>query len=111
MLNVENEFCIVHTTSDSQDLADKIANELVARKLASCVQIHPITSVYRWNGAVQREQELELTIKTTISRWTDVRDAIQELHSYDVPQIVCVPILSTSDAYGQWIRDETIADN
>lgn len=97
---------IVLSTAGSEDEALKIARSLVERKLAACVNIVPrIVSIYRWQGKVEESQEWLLLIKTTKEAFPLVRDAIQELHSYDVPECVEISIEDGTSAYLQWIED------
>jgi periplasmic divalent cation tolerance protein len=80
----------------------------VGERLAACVNVHaPMTSIYRWEGKVEEAQEHQLTIKTTASRTADVIARIQELHPYDVPEILVLPVADGGDAYLRWIREMT----
>jgi periplasmic divalent cation tolerance protein len=95
---------IVFTTTGSQQEARKIARTLVERRLAACVSIVPqIESVYRWQANVDTAQEWLLLIKTTANAWERVRSAIRELHSYELPECVCLDIEDGSSAYLDWI--------
>jgi periplasmic divalent cation tolerance protein len=95
---------VVFMTSANADEARRIANELVERQLAACVQILPkIESVYRWNGEVQRETEFLLLAKTTAAQFDDLERAVREIHSYDTPEIVAVPLAHVSEPYRVWL--------
>jgi periplasmic divalent cation tolerance protein len=97
---------IVLTTTGSEDEARKIASHLVEQKLAACVNIVPrIESIYRWQGKVESAQEWLLLIKTTAERFPAVREAIRELHSYELPECVVLPIEDGSPAYLQWLEE------
>lgn len=97
---------IVLSTAGSEEEARKIAHDLVERRLAACVNIVPqIESVYRWQGKMESSREWLLLIKTTAAKFEAVRDAIRELHSYDLPECICVDIEDGSAAYLQWIAD------
>ena len=97
---------VVFMTSGNADEARRIANELVERRLAACVQILPeIESVYRWEGEVQRETEILLLAKTTAARFDDLEKAVREIHSYDTPEIVAVPMARISEPYRAWLMD------
>jgi periplasmic divalent cation tolerance protein len=97
---------IVLTTTGSQDEARKIARALVERHLAACVNIvAPVESVYRWQGKVESAQEWLLIIKTSAERSAQVRDAIRELHSYELPECIMLAIEDGSPAYLKWIED------
>jgi periplasmic divalent cation tolerance protein len=97
---------IVLSTAGSEEEARKIAQALVERRLAACVNIvGPIHSVYRWKGAVGSAPEHLLIIKTTESAFPRVCDAIRELHSYEVPECVMLPIEAGSEEYLKWITE------
>ena len=99
---------IVLSTAGSEDEARKIAQALVGRRLAACVNIlGPIHSVYRWKGAVESAPEHLLIIKTTVSAFSRVRDAIRELHSYELPECVVLSVETGSEDYLRWI-DESV---
>ena len=97
---------IVLTTATSDEEAYKIAHHLVERRLAACVNVVPqITSVYRWQGKVEEAREWLLIVKTTDAAFAAVRDAIAEVHSYDVPECICLPIEDGSPSYLKWIGE------
>lgn len=97
---------VVLTTAGSMEEANKIADALVERRLAACVNVTgPITSVYRWQGKVERAQEWLLLIKTTAGVADAVGDAIKELHSYELPECVVLPIESGSEEYLDWVGE------
>jgi periplasmic divalent cation tolerance protein len=97
---------IVLSTAGSRDEARKIARALVERRLAACVNIvAPVESVYRWQGEVENAEEWLLIIKTTAQAFSKVREAICELHSYDLPECVLLSIEDGSKAYLEWIAE------
>lgn len=97
---------IVLSTAGSEDEARKVAQHLVERRLAACVNIVPkIESVYRWQGKVESSQEWLLLIKTSVEKFPAVRDAIRELHSYELPECMMVSIEDGSAEYLAWIAD------
>lgn len=97
---------LVLTTAGSQEEAQKIARALVERRLAACVNIVPqIHSVYRWKEKAEEAQEWLLVIKTTSQAFTGVRDAIKEIHSYELPECICVAVEDGSPEYLQWITE------
>jgi len=99
---------IVLTTAGSEEEARKVAQHLVEHRLAACVNIiAPIESVYRWQGKVESTREWLLLVKTTATAFSAVRSAIAELHSYDLPECVCLAIEDGSPAYLQWIAEST----
>ena len=95
---------IVLSTAGSEEEARKIARYLVESRLAACVNIVPrIESVYRWEGKVESNHEWLLVIKTTGERFPAVRDAIRELHSYELPECLAISIEDGSTDYLEWI--------
>jgi periplasmic divalent cation tolerance protein len=95
---------LVLTTAGSKEEARKIGRALVERLLAACVNIVPhVRSIYRWEGEVEEAEEWLLIIKTTRAAFERTRDAICELHSYDVPECICLPIEDGSVEYLSWI--------
>jgi periplasmic divalent cation tolerance protein len=98
---------IVLTTAGSMDEARRIAEALVNRKLAACVNIVPrIMSIYRWKGKVEEAEEWMLLIKTAAG-FEPVRDAILEMHSYELPECMSISIEDGSPDYLQWLEDST----
>jgi periplasmic divalent cation tolerance protein len=97
---------IVLSTAGSEEEARAIAHALVERRLAACVNIVSLlASVYRWEGKVDNAQEWLLIIKTTQAAFPKVRDAIAELHSYDLPECVMLAIEDGSAEYLKWIEE------
>ena len=95
---------IVLTTAGSDDEARKLAQALVERRLAACVNIvSQVESVYRWQGKVESAAEWLLVIKTTTGAFESVRDAVRELHSYDLPECVMLGVDGGSEPYLDWI--------
>jgi periplasmic divalent cation tolerance protein len=97
---------LVLTTCGSLEEARSIAHTLVERQLAACVNIAPqIESVYRWQGEIETATECLLLIKTTQDACDRLRDALSELHSYEVPECIQIAIEDGSAAYLEWIRE------
>jgi periplasmic divalent cation tolerance protein len=97
---------LVLTTAGSNEEARKIGRALVDRLLAACVNIIPqIGSIYRWEGEIEEAEEWLLIIKTTGAAFERVRDAINELHSYEVPECISVSIENGSLAYLNWVGE------
>jgi periplasmic divalent cation tolerance protein len=95
---------IVLSTAGSEDEARKIARHLVDNQLAACVNIVPqIESIYRWQGKVESSREWLMLIKTTAEKFPAVRDAIRELHSYELPECIAIGIEDGSADYLEWI--------
>jgi len=92
------------TTASSREEADTIASELVSRRLAACVNVlGPISSVYRWHGEVEHSDEYLLLIKSTGAQTVPIQEAIRELHSYQVPELICIAIEAGLESYLDWI--------
>lgn len=99
---------LVLTTTGSESEAKRIAEILVERRLAACVNIVPrIHSVYRWQDNVESAEEYLLVAKTTQDKETQVQAAIHELHSYELPECISIGIEGGSAAYLNWIADST----
>jgi periplasmic divalent cation tolerance protein len=102
---------IVTTTADRAD-AERIAASVVAKQIAACAQVSgPLESTYHWKGQVETSEEWSCTIKTLRRLFADVEQAIRELHSYEEPEIVAVPIVEGSPSYLQWIADSVIGES
>jgi len=99
-------FAIYITTKDEEE-AKKIGKALVEEKLAACVNIHPIESIYRWEGKVQEEGEAAMFVKTKAELADKVIQRVKELHSYEVPCIVCFPIEKGNPDFLKWIEEST----
>ena len=98
----------VSTTVESQVEAQRIAETLVAERLAACVQVTgPLLSLYRWEGVVTRATEWCCTAKTSETRLPTLLQRMRALHSYQVPEIVALPISDGDPAYLDWVRRES----
>lgn len=101
---------LVFTNLPDRAAAEKLADALVEKRLAACVNIlSPCRSVYRWQGAVQREEEHPVLIKTTREAYAALEAQIRALHPYELPEIIAVPIERGLPAYLDWVNAETAA--
>jgi periplasmic divalent cation tolerance protein len=100
----------VVTTVANRAEAQAMARSLVERRLAACVQISQIESVYRWQGEVQHDDECRLVVKTTRERYPQVERAIRELHSYELPAIHALAFAALYAPYGEWIAQSCEAE-
>ncbi len=100
-------FALVMTTCGDKANAETIATRLVEERLSACVQIFPIASVYRWEGAVQHAQEWMLFCKIKSNDYASVEAAIRAAHTYSNPEIVEVGIAKGAKAYLDWIASAT----
>lgn len=98
---------VVITTIDSLEQARKIATTLVDRKLAACVQISSIESVYAWQGSTQNDAEFRLLVKTLAERYADVETVIRDLHTYDLPGIYALETAEIFGPYADWVADNS----
>jgi periplasmic divalent cation tolerance protein len=87
--------------------AEKIARALVEERLAACVNVVPgVMSVYRWKGVVEKENELMLVIKTTGERVEHLKARLLELHPYELPEVVVIPVVGGHKAYLDWLEEQ-----
>jgi periplasmic divalent cation tolerance protein len=99
-----SEHAVVMSTASSADEAQRIADALVERRLAACVNVLPgVRSTYRWKGAIERADEWLLVVKTRRERFEEVAAAIRELHSYEVPEVVMLELTGGDPRYLAWI--------
>lgn len=98
---------VVLVTCGSEEEARSIARELVHNRSAACVNIlaNPVRSIYRWKGSVEEAEERLLIIKTTRRHFRGVQSAIARLHSYEVPEVIALPITAGSKDYLEWLAD------
>ncbi|WP_153161822.1 divalent-cation tolerance protein CutA [Zoogloea sp. 1C4] len=102
------ETLLVLTNLPDADSAKQVARQLVEQRLAACVNILPAcTSVYRWNDAVESATEVPVLIKTTLARYPALQAALTEVHPYELPEIIAVPLHEGLPAYLAWVGAET----
>jgi periplasmic divalent cation tolerance protein len=108
ILGMSAEHVIVTSTTDNEQAARALAARAIDAKLGACAQVvGPITSVFRWEGEVQTEQEWRVEIKTTADRVPALTEHIKATHSYDVPEIIATPIIGGSPEYLSWLVEAT----
>ena len=99
---------LVLTNLPDRAVAEKLADLLIAKNLAACVNIlAPCRSVYRWNDAVQHDEEHPMLIKTTAERYAALEHALRAAHPYELPEIIAVPVVAGHAPYLDWVRDST----
>lgn len=97
---------IIFVTAASRRECKKIARHLVETKLAACVNVsQPIESIYRWEGKIADEREFLLIIKSTGELFPEIEAEISKIHSYQTPEIICLPVIEGSRNYLQWVSD------
>jgi periplasmic divalent cation tolerance protein len=103
---------LIYSTFPSPEAAEAVAQELVERRLAACVNILPgMTSIYRWEGAIARDSEAVMIIKTRAGAAGQAIAAVKARHSYANPALVVLPIIGGSDEYLRWLEVETAAND
>lgn len=103
----ESDYVQVITTAGSAEEADRLSAGLVERNLAACVQVSgPITSRYRWRGELEVDEEWWCVAKSERRLFPEIERAIEEIHSYDEPEIVAVPVAEGSAGYLGWISEQ-----
>ncbi len=101
------DYIQVVTTTERKEDAQRIARALVEARLAACVQIvGPITSTYRWKGAIETAEEWQCAAKSRQDLFAQIDEAIRAIHPYEVPEILAVPIAAGSSAYLEWLEAE-----
>ena len=99
---------LVLTNVPERAVAERLADMLVEKRLAACVNIlAPCRSVYRWKGAVQHDEEHPMLIKTTVERYPALEQALRAAHPYELPEIIAVPVERGLPAYLEWLAAET----
>jgi periplasmic divalent cation tolerance protein len=105
---MENDCVVVWTTIGSTADGRGMASILVTERLAACVNVLPeMESFYRWKGQVEDDRERQLIMKTTAARVAALKARVHELHDYEVPEFIVMPIVGGSEAYLNWIREST----
>ena len=100
-------FSDIYVTTPTLKEAKRIAHAIIQEKLGACANIHPITSVYKWHGNIEQEEEFAVTIKTKTSLVEMATARLRELHSYEIPCIISFTIDSGWSKYLDWIAEET----
>jgi periplasmic divalent cation tolerance protein len=108
MVSMADEFVVVLMTLPAEGDSATFASALVEDRLAACVNVlPPMQSIYRWTDGVEQETERQLVIKTTRARVAALWERVRQLHPYDVPEFVVLPVVDGNDAYLRWIADAT----
>lgn len=103
-------YIVVFITVPSPEEGEKIAKALVEKRLAACVNIiHGLRSIYRWEGKICDDKELLLIAKTTKGLFKELEHEVKSLHSYNIPEIIALPIVNGSRDYLDWIDENTVS--
>lgn len=101
-------FLTVMTTTDSAAKAETLARGAIEARVAACAQISaPVTSVYRWDGAVETAQEWQVLFKTAAARYEALEAYLLQAHDYDTPEIIATPVTRGGAGYLAWVTEET----
>ena len=105
------DFVQVTTTFPDERTARQVASRAVQERLAACAQVQgPISSIYRWKGEMEQEEEWYCHFKTMFARLPALEARLRELHPYEVPEIIALPILQADPKYLEWIQEELETD-
>ena len=96
----------VVTTTDQKESAEKLANYVVEKQLAACVQISTCLSVYRWQGKIENAEEYHCTMKSRADLYPELEKAIRKIHNYEVPEIIATEISNGGSDYFEWLETE-----
>jgi len=102
---VTNKYAVVLTTCSNEDDMKKIIKSLLEKKLAACIQTHPINSFYTWNGSLCNEKEIFLLIKCKSEFFDSIKNEILKNHSYEIPEIILLPVSDGYEKYFNWIDE------
>lgn len=106
-----DDVIVIFITAANQGEAVCLAEMLVTARLAACVQVLPgIESIYRWQGKIERQEEVLLIAKTMRARFEDLEREVRALHSYETPEIVAISVVAGSSPYLDWLRDNVGAE-
>lgn len=100
-------YCLVYIVTKDEDEAKRIGKALVNERLAACVNLHPIESIFRWQGEVSQEKEVAVFAKTRAELVDELTKRVKELHSYEVPCIVALPMEKGNPDFLEWISQST----
>jgi periplasmic divalent cation tolerance protein len=106
MSSSSTNYGIVLVTASSEAEANSIAEALVHSKLAACVSVMPIRSLYTWKDKLYNEAEWQLVVKTDLNSFAQIEAKIRSMHSYEVPEIIALPIVQGSPPYLQWVTEQ-----
>lgn len=98
---------MVNTSVDNEEVARKIAKQVLSKRLAACVHIHPrMTSLYWWKGEIVSDSEYLISMKSDRTMFGSLAEEIRSVHPYEVPELIATDIVEVDQAYGDWMRDE-----
>ncbi len=101
----EHDYSVILTTAGSAEEAESLAKELVERKLVACAQLLPISSIYTWEGKIEKDSEVLLLLKVRADLYEEIESYILENHSYDTPEVLQLDVKRGSEGYLSWISE------
>ncbi|MEO1094884.1 MAG: divalent-cation tolerance protein CutA [Cyanobacteria bacterium J06638_28] len=102
---------VILVTVDTQEAAQAVAKILVQERLAACINIFPIHSIYIWERELQQAAEWQMVIKTDFNKFAEIELKLNEVHPYDVPEMIALPIQQGTSAYLAWMAAQTSTDH
>ena len=102
-----SSYCLVMVTVPSEEEGKEMAQALLTEKLAGCISMTPVNSIYTWQGEVCHDREWQLFIKTRFELFSQLAERIQIIHSYEIPELIALPMLAGYQPYLNWIADNT----
>lgn len=111
MTEETGRYGVVLVTASSRQEGEAIAESLIQAKLAACVTLLPVHSIYTWQGNIHKDDEWQLLIKSELTQFAALEASIRAIHTYEVPEIIAVPILAGSRPYLQWISEQMNVDS
>lgn len=103
---LSSQIGLVLVTTASETEARSLAQGLLEARLAACVAVTPVESIYRWQGTIHTDSEYQLVIKTDLALFDQIAAQVAQQHSYEVPEIIAVPIVKSAESYGQWLLEQ-----
>lgn len=103
---LSSQLGLVLVTAASETEAHTIAKGLIDGRLAACIALKPIQSIYRWQGTIHHDSEYQLVIKTDLALFDQIVAHVSQQHSYDLPEIIAVSIVESTAEYAQWVREQ-----
>ena len=106
-MNMKDEFSIIFVTSALEESED-IARALVEERLAACVNVTGVNSFFIWEGEFRNENEALLIVKSKTTNVEEIIERVKELHSYDLPEIIAIPIIAGDERYLRWVKESVV---
>ncbi|MBU2063309.1 MAG: divalent-cation tolerance protein CutA [Candidatus Omnitrophica bacterium] len=103
----KNDYIVVFVTCANEAQANNIGRKLLKNKLAACVNKVKVNSIFTWQGKIEKAREVLLTIKTKKNLFRKVEKTVKSLHSYEVAEIIALPIITANSQYLDWIKEST----